>query len=435
MWHLAEKIYCILALVYFSAAIIPALMGQQIGSDALFYSNVRLLMLQIVVYAAMMVFLLLRFNRSTRFIFPDIWLVALLMWAVASVAWSGDPERTARKAILVCFSTLFGIYFGTCFTLRQQMRLLVISLGIIAVLSALCAVLLPEYGIAHDAQNAGAWMGVFTVKNQLGKQMAMMCICCVCLWLTHQARRSYMVFFFLLGVGLVVLSRSATSLVVLALSLSLVPFSRLLRSRTSTLIPAVFVLLLVLSGAVLLVVNNSATLLGLLGRDVTLTGRTGLWALVLMSISRHPFLGYGFAAFWEGMHGPSEYIRESLAWAPPHSHNGFLDLWLDLGLVGVILWGFAFFGALGRALRSFRKGEGYEGLWPIMLLSAFFLFNLTESVLLGTYSFWVLFAAATVHPPRTEGMRENDKAFYRKINPSDAVPGASSISTSANREI
>jgi exopolysaccharide production protein ExoQ len=401
MWNFAEKLYVVLALVYFTGAIIPTVMGLKPGGEAIGFSDIRLLLLEITIYIVMVFFLLLRFNRATRLILPQLWLSALLVWTVASVAWSEDPERTIKKAIVVCFTTVFGIYFGTCFTLRQQMRFVAVALGVLAVLSALCAVLLPHYGVTNGteyagAAGAGAWKGVFQTKNQLGKAMVLMCICCVCLWSSRQARRSSIAFMFILAVTLLVLSRAAASAVALIFLLSLVPLIRILRWRASNLVPAVLAISVAFAGIATFVVDNSATLLALLGRNATLTGRIPLWGVVLRSISRRPFLGYGYAGFWKGMHGPSAYVRESVGWDVPHAHNGFLDVWLDLGAVGLILFSMLLFTSFLRAVRTFRDGHGYDSLWPLMVLSCMLLFNLTESTaLLPNSLYWILLVACT----------------------------------------
>ncbi|WP_049558612.1 O-antigen ligase family protein, partial [Limnoraphis robusta] len=77
-----------------------------------------------------------------------------------------------------------------------------------------------------------------------------------------------------------------------------------------------------------------AELLGLIGKDPSLTGRTDLWAWAREMIDKRPWLGYGYTAFWQGLDGGSAYIIRAARWPVPYSHNGILDLWLDIGLLG-----------------------------------------------------------------------------------------------------
>src|ERR1700721_30572 len=67
-----------------------------------------------------------------------------------------------------------------------------------------------------------------------------------------------------------------------------------------------------------------------LGRDNTLTGRTEVWAAVLPEMERHALLGYGFGSFWTD--------ARRLLYDIPTSHNGYLDILLELGALGLALF-------------------------------------------------------------------------------------------------
>ena len=53
-----------------------------------------------------------------------------------------------------------------------------------------------------------------------------------------------------------------------------------------------------LSVAAVMIVATPDLLFSLLGKDATLTGRTGIWSAVIDSIAKRPLLGYGYQAFW-----------------------------------------------------------------------------------------------------------------------------------------
>lgn len=72
-------------------------------------------------------------------------------------------------------------------------------------------------------------------------------------------------------------------------------------------------------------------------KSTDLTGRTEIWALVLLSIKQHPFFGIGYGAFWLGEGSPSQYIINVLHWVPLQSHNGYLDILNELGITGLTL--------------------------------------------------------------------------------------------------
>jgi O-antigen ligase len=121
----------------------------------------------------------------------------------------------------------------------------------------------------------------------------------------------------------------------------------------------------------------------LLGRDMTLTDRTNIWALVLQ-METNPIFGTGFQMFWSG----ERLIRMWLAywWQPMSAHNGYIETYLDLGLVGVgLLAGFLIssFNNISKTLNNF----GYGRLCLVFFLVSM-IYNLTESSFLKLSFIW-----------------------------------------------
>jgi O-antigen ligase len=399
MLNSVEKLYCVLGLIFFSGAILPVFTGENDNLNPQNLSNVYTQSVRVAIWLGLLFFILLRLRKSTRLIVPQFWLAALVAWMAASAAWSGNSETTIVRTIITVFSILFGLYFGTSFSSREQMRMLLFALIILAALSAVVAVFLPQYGIVTDPGIAGSWRGVFGHKNNLGTAMVLLCICCASLWSSREANRLLLATALFLGIVMTFLSRSAGAEVTLAIVLLLALLSRMPRLHVSMLIPVAGALFIALVGIAVLAVQQGSLLLSLMGRNATLTGRVPLWNLVLKLIAIHPLIGYGYGAFWQGIHGPSNFIEVRSNWQVPHAHNLILDLWLDLGLVGVALFLLSYFSTLRRALRLFRNGDGRDHTWGILLLAAFFLFNLVEDWFVPSTLFLVLFSAATVAQP------------------------------------
>ena len=72
------------------------------------------------------------------------------------------------------------------------------------------------------------------------------------------------------------------------------------------------------------------------GKNATLTGRTGLWK-GLLATDTHPLLGAGFESFWLGSRLNN--IWSIFPWQPNEAHNGYLEVYLNLGIIGVSLLG------------------------------------------------------------------------------------------------
>ena len=78
------------------------------------------------------------------------------------------------------------------------------------------------------------------------------------------------------------------------------------------------------------------------GRDESLSGRDEVWSIVFVEGLKKPIFGSGYGAFWKEGKG-----RELVhTWNPRQSHNAYLDLWVDLGIVGLVALIYAFPGKL-----------------------------------------------------------------------------------------
>jgi exopolysaccharide production protein ExoQ len=149
--------------------------------------------------------------------------------------------------------------------------------------------------------------------------------------------------------------------------------------------------------------------LSVLGKDATLTGRTVLWSTVVERIEERPLLGYGYGAFWNTKGVLREQVRTAVGWDTPHSHNGLLDEWLDVGLVGVLMLLGAYVLAVKRAWVELRAEGGIDGLWAMSFLIMLFLGNTTESSIAQSLLIWTLFVAVACmrwpQRPRAGGVR------------------------------
>jgi exopolysaccharide production protein ExoQ len=127
-------------------------------------------------------------------------------------------------------------------------------------------------------------------------------------------------------------------------------------------------------------------------RDVTLTGRTTIWGTSLLLGMDHPWIGRGFNAFWLGDEGPSGEIRKLAGWDVPSAHNGYLEIWLDLGLCGLAAFLVGFARYFWKSMQYFLRTEGWEGSWPVLFLTFLAVINLAQSALVSpNYFFWILY--------------------------------------------
>jgi len=345
------------------------------------------------VYLVSVVLLLMRPARPLRLAAKVRLLPVLLLLATASVLWSDTPAVSLRRIAALLGSAIFGLYLATRYPRVSLLRVLLgVSVVGMALSIAVCLAL-PAYGI----DETGAWEGVFDHKNHLGQFMAL----AAAAWLLHAIcfRRSRPLALPLAVASgtLVVLSKSATGIVLLAALLVSLAVIWLWRLDPRATTPVVALILGIGAYGVVQITESPDGFLALLGKNATLTGRTQLWDLVGQAIGVRPWLGYGYGGFWLGFDGPSAPIWFAVGWNPPTAHNGFLDLLLDLGAVGFALFALTLLVNIRRAARLVRREPGFDAALPLLFLVFLLVSNLTESFLV-TYNTlsWVWYVAITI---------------------------------------
>jgi len=316
--------------------------------------------------------------------------IALALFAVLSTVWSDDPSSSFRKGISVGATALFGLYFASRYSVSQQIRLLVKMCGF----SMVCSLIFGLLELGQSVDGVPGWYGIYVQKNSLGRMAVLSLFVFVYMAKIDVNSKWWARVGVVLSLALILLSRSMTAIMVLAVMIALQVLLRAFR-RSKRLGWSLLTSGVVVGGIILrwALMNIQATA-GAVGKDLSMTGRMQLWIFSGFMALQRPWLGYGYYAFWEGMKGPSARIWVALNMGIPHSHNGFLDLWLSIGLVGVIIFAIGFITYLREAL-SFVEWQSPDSPWPLMYLAFFFLYNLTESTLLQPNSlFWALYAAA-----------------------------------------
>jgi exopolysaccharide production protein ExoQ len=390
-----ERVYTVCVLLLASGALLNLRSNPEVDEKA---GMPFMQALWALVYLVLAILLFRRYRKTLRELIrqPFLWLPVL--WAVGSAFWSGEPRLTIRKGAALVLTTVFGAYLGLRFTRREFLRLLAITCGIVAVSSLVFGV----FGLGTPVDHVPGWYGIFVQKNQLGK---MMVLALLVFLIVSRAKLSSPVLLrggLILCAVLLALSRSMTALVstiLLTIFLELAPgLRRSLWKLTFSL------LMLGAAGvaAVFWILTHWGIFTDLLGRDPTMTGRLQLWAVSFLMALRHPWVGYGYSAFWLGLEGPSRIVWLLVGWHAPHPHNGLLSVWLDLGLVGIGLLVIGYIVYFKRAVQFYRRTITAENIWPISYLVFYAFAQLTDSSLMvANVIYWMLFVAVAMQVSKT----------------------------------
>ena len=348
----------------------------------------------IVIYIVALCLLYYRVNGVRLALRKNLPFILILAVSMGSVFWSDAPQLTILRSGALIGSTIVGMYFGLRFTLIQQLRLLAWMFGIAASLSIVFCLFLPAYGIGVG-DFEGFWQGIYPHKNTLGNNMAMAFTVFMVLGASRPAYRWIKFLFAGVALVLVILADSVTSIflcvtIVCAFLLFRFFSQKIHRRRRYFLGFSV-----VVAGAVAYCVSHFSEILSLVGRGENMSGRFLIWSLVWTAISTHPVLGYGYGAFWRGLDGPSADLWDALgSQFLFHAHNGFLDIWVDIGLLGLAVFLVGYIYYLRRSWLLYFKTVEPELIWPVLFMTFLLLADLTEVAFLrANTTSWILYTS------------------------------------------
>lgn len=344
------------------------------------------------IYAATMALCALRWRALLRFALPAVFALAIVGWAWASKDWSVIPEISSRRAMALAFTTLLGLYLGAVWGGRKLPVMLADAFLPLAIGSILVCIAVPSVGVQHDGETSGAWRGLWAHKNMLGAWMGIGSLSAAAAAFLQPERRTRHLITLALCTFLLLMCRSKGMLLCWSLAMGTATILAMARRGPVWAVASVWVAGAVGTALGLLVAFDPSAILQALGKSPTLTGRTDIWASVMRRVGESPYVGYGFAAFWEKGSVPAEVVKKETGWMVPNAHNGWLDLLLQVGWVGVGLLGFVIAVALvGCIVRSRARVDGWFGL---LFLIHYVATSLSESVLeLHNSLPWALFIA------------------------------------------
>src|ERR1039457_909769 len=98
------------------------------------------------------------------------------------------------------------------------------------------------------------------------------------------------------------------------------------------------------------------------------------------------------------MQGESASVVQMVGWVPPHAHNGFLDLLLEVGVLGLGVFAVGYFLLWYRAVQLVIRAPGNAPIWLCTYLLFMGIYNFTEStILLQNSIFWVLYTSTSIN--------------------------------------
>lgn len=262
-------------------------------------------------------------------IFIGWWLLSYL-WTWNTFGWWTDTQ-------LVLPYVFAGVVLASMLPHAEFRAALVVACYLAIAVTVLELITSPGAAMVNPDGVPG-WRGGFGHKNDMGPFMAFAILTLACF--DRPSRRRLVAV--LVAVALIIFSQSTTALSAGLVTLLVCVVLRRVAAadrpaRATTMIGSVlFVMVCAVLSSTLF-----PALLGLRGKDATLSRRTEVWDGVWQAIEQRPWIGYGAGGVWRNPAvEPARSIMRDLGFTVFHAHNGYLEIMLALGVIGlgIYLW-------------------------------------------------------------------------------------------------
>lgn len=331
-------------------------------------------LLPCAVYLIVLYFIKSRWNVMKALLPGRKALVLLALLAPLSALWSQAPAKSLVFGTCYVIETMFAFYLVTAFEPEDLLVLLSRLLLLLCILNIMTVLLLPNVGLeVGDSRFTGAWRGIFEQRG--GSARSIMYLLTASVAILPRLRTTVRTTAILLGLFVLAEAHAASAWIIFGAFCAFHGFAKVnrrlgLRSSTAVLLAAS----VAVGFLVLVLAFGEDVILPLIGRDPTLTGRTVIWSTLVDSILKKPLLGYGFHAFWLGLEGESGTIIHRLHWTFGYAHNGYLEITIQLGLIGLAVFLFTLLQGMRNAwicMRLDRSGR-YEWHAGIILMTVIY---------------------------------------------------------------
>ncbi len=342
--------------------------------------------------------------RLSEFIRKNRWLTIFMAYCLIAMLWSDYPFVSFKRWIKLLGDPVIALVLLTEPDPMESLgRTIKRCAYVMLPLSILFIKYFPNLGRLYDTWT-GAQMntGVATNKNELGFDCWIIGgvlawhLLQVWQWESGKTKRKELI---LLGgllamdLWLLKMAHSASSLVAFLLCVAIMLFLgfRWINKQRAGAYMLAGIIFCAVCGVGLGLFGN---VIHLLGRNETLTGRTDIWHM-LWNWNINPIVGTGFEGFWLGER------REAVQALYPglnEAHNGYLETYLNLGILGVVITIAMLLAAYAKASRAVLHNFEF-GRFRMAYLISFIIYNWTEAAFrLNAFPFFMFFLVAMDAP-------------------------------------
>jgi exopolysaccharide production protein ExoQ len=372
-------------------------------------------------------------RRSVRFrevVASNRWLVVFFGYWALSIFWADDSFVAFKRWIKDLGNIVMVLVVLTDAKPMEAMKAVFVrSASLLLPMSVLFILFIPEFGRTYHVWTGEMmYTGVTTHKNSLGVLVLISLMFLVWDFTSRpppgSPSRSLVsrlgeLSLILMGGWLLMKAGSATAsgCCVVGLSLMFLLSWKALRNSVAV------IEFIAVAGTIILWPTGLAQsiveyfIVDILGRDLTLTSRTDVWPM-LLSKADNVLVGSGFNSFWTGDRLAEVYGQLGIIQA----HNGYLETYLNGGLVGLGLLVLLLLSAIRQANKQLAEGGAAANVAFAMILINV-VYNFTEASFDKTSPLWFAFLMVLTQyrdgrsPVRSDRVADEDAGTHEAAPP------------------
>jgi exopolysaccharide production protein ExoQ len=368
-----------------------------------------------------------RGRRTSTLLLANLPIVIYFGFCLVSVLWSPFPDLAFKRWFKAIGDVVMVFIIVTEPDPVAALQRLISRLGFLLLPASVLLIHYSPLGHSWDPDGNPMNTGVTTNKNTLGLITFLIALGVV--WSFRLVLRSNrqpnrkrrivaqgtLIAFSFAVLGM---AHSATSIACFSLGAILILVTGLPSLRRSPGAVHAVVFTILLTGGLLMLFGGEGVVVHALGRQTNLTGRSDIWKAVIPACP-NPLLGAGFESFWISPSAEEIYRHPVTFNRVNEAHNGYIEVYLNLGLVGLSLIVWILLAGYRNAVAAFRRNPEIGGLMLAYSITAAF-YSITEAGFRMLTPSWIFLLLAIVAATGTVSGYLPNRVPPRRLRPARA---------------
>lgn len=328
--------------------------------------------------------------KAINIVLKTLPLFILIVFCLTSTLWSVEPFTAFRRAVALCLTYGYCLFLVSKYEIDELLYVSFLVCIYITVLGCI-AVAIPGWGIDNlNSTYSTAIRGFAGHKNDFGRYVAIGILVLWYLFRSNKIATKLFVAIVCFFTMLLFLSEARTPLAVLILVILFTFLSQMyvtgkFKQGSNKIYSFKFRMLIfaiVIPIILVLIGYMMSYILEVLGKDMTLTGRTYIWQYALDFGEQHKWFGAGYRTFW--VDGWGTYTFWGTHSTISNGHNGFIDVWLELGYVGFAIYLFFILSYFKFSMLPIKNSVGMANsqVFSFSLMIFYLCYSITEQMTL-----------------------------------------------------